>query len=129
MIKISEKNTTIYALIQDLESYVGRTTSPRLSAIVYEHCRDEHQSTKGRFDLEDRRPELIILERLSVPSPVAYRHQLAWLHRLGEAGYAVGFICLIGLPISCWIFVLYRSDNSSYIGRYCRPYIDRAYLL
>lgn len=89
MKRITEKPTTIYALIKDQEAYVGRTTSPNLSPICYSHCRGEHQTTKGHFDLDTNRPDLIILERLTVPSPIAYRHQIAWIYRLWQAGYVM----------------------------------------
>lgn len=85
----NEKLTTVYALIRDQEAYVGRTTSPNLAPICYAHCRGEHQSTMGHFDLDGKRPELHVLERLTVPSPVAYRHQLAWIWHLQQAGYVM----------------------------------------
>lgn len=89
MRRIPEKPITIYAMIHGDKAYVGRTTSPNLSPICYAHCRGEHLSTKGCFDLDGKRPELVILEHLSVPSLVAYRHQLAWLYRLSQEGYQV----------------------------------------
>lgn len=87
MQKLNVKPATIFALIRENVAFVGRSSSVRLSAVCHSHCRGEHLSTQGHFDLEANRPELIILERLSAPSPVVYRHQLAWIYRLSQEGY------------------------------------------
>lgn len=89
MMKLDSKSTTVFALVKDSTVFVGRTVNPHVSAVVYDHCSGKHLCTKDHFDLKSNRPTLSILERVAVPSPMAYRHQLAWMYRFIEAGYEV----------------------------------------
>lgn len=76
---------TIYALTLDSKNgtrfvYLGKTTSPRLSAIYSRHICGNVEATNDYFDKDDNRPMLHKLEVLSCSAPEAYKHVLAWVH-------------------------------------------------
>lgn len=85
-----DQRITIYALVCRREAsyvYLGKTASPRVSAVFSAHRRGRVAATRGYCDLAGEPPELYILERLRAPQAQAYRHVLAWLHRFEAAGY------------------------------------------
>jgi len=76
---------TIYALTLDSKNgtrfvYLGKTTSPRLSAIYSRHICGNVEATNDYFDKDDNRPMLHKLEVLSCSAPEAHKHVLAWVH-------------------------------------------------
>lgn len=83
----SKKWTRIYALMRNRQVFVGRSSSVRLSAVVYSHCRGEHEQTQPYFDLYQKRPDLYVLAEIEDASPITYRHWLAWIQAFESAGY------------------------------------------
>lgn len=85
-----EKRMTIYALVNRVEGpyvYVGKTSSPRISAVYSHHRCGDIAATSGYCDLPEEVPELYILERIWATGAVAYRHTLAWLRYFLDEGY------------------------------------------
>lgn len=84
---------TIYAIVNRVEgpfAYIGKTTSPRISAVYSRHRTGNVSATEGYLDLEEEIPELYVLERLSTTGAEGYRHVLAWLrYFLAEGYYAI----------------------------------------
>lgn len=84
-----EKIFTVYALhISEEEEYVfvGKTRSPRISAIYSEHICGKRASTAAYFDKEDR-PNLYVLETLWTTEDEAYKHVVAWVKVFQDNGY------------------------------------------
>lgn len=85
-----KKHMTIYALVNRAEGpyvYVGKTSSPRISAVYSHHRCGDIAATSGYCDLPEKVPELYILERIWATGAVAYRHTLAWLRYFLDEGY------------------------------------------
>lgn len=85
-----KKHMTIYALVNRAEGpyvYVGKTSSPRISAVYSHHRCGDIAATSGYCDLPEEVPELYILERIWATGAVAYRHTLAWLRYFLDEGY------------------------------------------
>ena len=85
-----EKRTTIYALVCRRGGcwvYVGKTTSPRISAVYSRHRCSEVGATRGFCDRPEYPPELYVLEHLRATGAEAYRYVLAWLRCFLEHGY------------------------------------------
>lgn len=76
----------IYALVLDRDVFVGKTTSPRISAVYSRHRCSDVAATRGILDQEEV-PSLHVLEELTCTGAEAYRHVLAWLHWFEAAGY------------------------------------------
>lgn len=76
----------IYALVLDRDIFVGKTTSPRISAVYSRHRCSDVAATRGFLDQEEA-PSLHVLEELTCTGSEAYRHVLAWLHWFEAAGY------------------------------------------
>lgn len=76
----------IFALILGEKVFVGKTTSPRISAVYSRHRCGNVAATRGILDQEEK-PSLHILESLSCTGSDAYRHILAWIRLFEEAGY------------------------------------------
>lgn len=86
-----KKRFKIFALLLSAEEeffFIGKTSSPRLSAIYSNHIRGRVGATKGYFDLDDERPRLYLLEELTLTTAEAYKHVLAWIHIFSSNGYA-----------------------------------------
>ena len=81
---------TIYALTLRAEDghwfYIGKTTSRRLSAVYSTHICGRCAATEGCFTHEGR-PELYLLERVTLPRAEAYRHVVAWVRVFLDEGY------------------------------------------
>lgn len=85
-----EKRYTIYALICRADGpwvYVGKTKSPRISAVYSQHRCSEVGATQGYCDQPDDMPELYVLEVLHITGAQAYRYVLAYLRYFLENGY------------------------------------------
>jgi len=85
-----KKSFKIYALIMSAEEnffFIGKTTSPRVSAAYSRHICGRIAATKGYFDLDDGRPELYLLEELSLTTADAYKRVLAWINVFMANGY------------------------------------------
>lgn len=76
----------IYALVLDRDIFVGKTTSPRISAVYSRHRCSDVAATRGILD-QPEVPSLHVLEELTCTGSEAYRHVLAWLHWFEAAGY------------------------------------------
>jgi len=76
----------IYALVLERDVFVGKTTSPRISAVYSRHRCGDVAATRGFLDQEEA-PALHVLEELTSTGADAYRHVLAWLHWFEAAGY------------------------------------------
>lgn len=76
----------IFALVLGEEIFVGKTTSPRISAVYSRHRCGTVVATQGILD-QEKRPSLHILEQLECTGSDAYRHVLAWIHLFEQAGY------------------------------------------
>lgn len=76
----------IFALILKTDFFVGKTTSPRISAIYSRHRCGKVAATRETMD-QEHPPSLYILEELKCTGAEAYRHVLAWIRRFEEAGY------------------------------------------
>ena len=76
----------IFALILGGDFYVGKIASPRISAVYSRHRCGRVAATQDTMDQEEP-PALYILEHLNCTGAEAYRHILAWICRLEEAGY------------------------------------------
>lgn len=76
----------IFALVLGEEVYVGKTTSPRISAVYSRHRCGTVAATRGILDQEER-PSLHILQQLECTGADAYRHVLAWLHLFAQSGF------------------------------------------
>lgn len=86
---IQEKTFTIYALhIFDDEDFifVGKTSSPRVSAVYSEHIRGRRESTSFVISKENR-PDLHVLDVIHTTENIAYKHMLAWTAFFAENGY------------------------------------------
>ena len=75
----------IYALILQKDFFIGKTASPRISAVYSRHRCGNVAATRGILDQEEK-PSLHILEQLNCTGAEAYRHVLAWIRRFEEAG-------------------------------------------
>ena len=85
-----EKRFTIFALVNPVEGpfvYVGKTSSPRISAVYSHHRCGDVSATSGYCDLRDEVPELYVLERVQATEAIAYRRVLAWLRYFLDEGY------------------------------------------
>ena len=85
-----ERDYRIYAIILKAETdcvYIGKSAGKRISAVYYRHRRGSVQATVGYFDQEER-PELYLLEELTVTGSDAYRHVVAWCAVFRKNGYA-----------------------------------------
>lgn len=76
----------IFALVLECDFFIGKTASPRISAVYSRHRCGNVAATRGTMDLEQP-PALYILEELNCTGAEAYQHVLAWLCRFEEAGY------------------------------------------
>ena len=76
----------IFALVLGEEIFVGKTTSPRISAVYSRHRCGTVAAPRGILDQEER-PSLHILEQLECTGADAYRHILAWIHLFEQAGF------------------------------------------
>lgn len=76
----------IYALVLDRDIFVGKTSSPRISAVYSRHRCSDVAATRGVLDQKES-PSLHVLEELTCTGSEAYRHVLAWLHWFEAAGY------------------------------------------
>lgn len=76
----------IFALVLREEIFIGKTTSPRISAVYSRHRCGTVAATRGSLDQEER-PSLHILEQLECTGADAYRHVLAWIHLFEQAGF------------------------------------------
>lgn len=76
----------IFALVLGEEIFVGKTTSPRISAVYSRHRCGSVAATRGVLDQEER-PSLHILEQLECTGADAYRHMLAWIHLFEQSGF------------------------------------------
>ena len=76
----------IFALVLGEEIFVGKTTSPRISAVYSRHRCGTVAATRGILD-QGERPALHILEQLECTGADAYRHVLAWIHLFEQAGF------------------------------------------
>jgi hypothetical protein len=86
-----QKRYKIFALLLSAEEefcFIGKTSSPRLSAIYSNHICGRVGATKGYFDLDNERPRLYLLEELTLTTAEAYKHVLAWIHIFSSNGYA-----------------------------------------
>lgn len=77
----------IFALILGEKIFVGKTTSPRISAVYSRHRCGSVAATRGILDQEES-PALHILETLNCTGSDAYRHILAWIHLFEATGYS-----------------------------------------
>lgn len=85
----NKKTFTIFALhISEEEEYVfiGKTSSPRISAVYSEHICGKRMSTAAYFDKEAR-PSLYVLETLYITENDAYKHVVAWVRVFVEHKY------------------------------------------
>lgn len=85
-----EKHYTIYALILYAEEnfvYIGKTTSPRISAVYSRHICGGVAATDGYLNTGEA-PKLYILEQLQATNAAAYKHIVAWTHIFQQNGYA-----------------------------------------
>lgn len=76
----------IYALILHDKVFLGKTAARRVSAVYSRHRTGRVKTTAGTMDQEEK-PAIHILESITCTGADAYRHILAWIHRLEEAGY------------------------------------------
>lgn len=76
----------IFALILGEQIFVGKTASPRISAVYSRHRCGSVAATRGILD-QDVPPALHILETLNSTGSDAYRHILAWIHLFETAGF------------------------------------------
>lgn len=76
----------IFALILDEDFFIGKTASPRISAVYSRHRCGKVAATRETMDQETP-PSLYILEDLKCTGAEAYQHILAWICRFEEAGY------------------------------------------
>lgn len=76
----------IFALVLGEEIFLGKTTSPRISAVYSRHRCGTVAATRGILDQEEP-PSLHILEQLECTGADAYRHVLAWIHLFEQAGF------------------------------------------
>lgn len=82
-------NYRIYAMILKAEEkyvFIGRTRGRRLSAVYSKHRTGTVKATEGYFDQDDR-PEMYLLEEISVSGSEAYKHVVAWCHIFRKMGY------------------------------------------
>ena len=77
----------IFALVLGKALFVGKTTSPRISAVYSRHRCGSVAATRGILDQAER-PTLHILEQVECTGAEAYRHVLAWIHLFQQAGYS-----------------------------------------
>ena len=84
---IEVKAYRIYALVLGEDFYIGKTASPRISAVYSRHRCGNVVATRDVMDLEQA-PSLYILEELNCTGAEAYQHVLAWICRFEEAHYA-----------------------------------------
>lgn len=85
-----QKQFTIYALVNPVEGpyvFIGKTSSPRISAVYSRHRCGDVSATSGYCDLKDEVPELYVLERVRATEAIAYRRVLAWLRYFLDEGY------------------------------------------
>lgn len=80
------RNYRIFALVLGNDIFVGKTASPRMSAVYSRHRCGDVAATRGYLDQEEC-PSLHILERLECTGAEAYRHVLAYVRWFEEAGY------------------------------------------
>lgn len=76
----------IYALVLGEDFFIGKTASPRISAVYSRHRCGNVAATQETMD-QEQPPALHILEELSCTGAEAYQHILAWICRFEEAGY------------------------------------------
>ena len=87
-----QKHFKIYAILLSAEDnfcFIGKTSSPRLSAAYHRHRRGEIAATAGWFSEENEIPKLYLLEEMSVSTALAYKRVLAWIHLFMSNGYYV----------------------------------------
>ena len=85
------KYFSIYALVNANENivFVGKTSSPRISAVYSRHICGNVAMTRGYFDEEDEKPELYILSVVHTTEAIAYKYILAWINLFIGKGYFV----------------------------------------
>lgn len=76
----------IFALVLEGDFFIGKTASPRISAVYSRHRCGNVAATQETMD-QEQPPALYILEDLSCTGADAYQHILAWICRFEEAGY------------------------------------------
>lgn len=76
----------IYALVLEGDFFIGKTASPRISAVYSRHRCGTVAATRETMD-QEQPPALYILEELNCTGADAYKHVLAWICRFEEAGY------------------------------------------
>lgn len=76
----------IFALVLDEDFFIGKTASPRISAVYSRHRCGKVAATRETMD-QKTPPSLYILEDLKCTGSEAYQHILAWICRFEEAGY------------------------------------------
>lgn len=84
------KTHRIYALVLQKDEpccYVGKTTSPRLSAVYHRHCRGEVITTKEVLGGEN--PDLYLLEEIDATGAQAFKRMLAWIAVFAANSYVI----------------------------------------
>lgn len=76
----------IYALLLQDKVFLGKTAARRMSAVYSRHRTGRVKTTVGTMD-QEKKPTVHILESITCTGADAYRHILAWIHLLEEAGY------------------------------------------
>ena len=76
----------IFALVLEKDFFIGKTASPRISAVYSRHRCGNVAATRETMD-QEQPPALYILEELNCTGAEAYKHILAWICRFEEAGY------------------------------------------
>ena len=76
----------IYALVLGKDFFIGKTASPRISAVYSRHRCGNVAATQETMD-QEHPPALYILEELNCTGAEAYKHILAWICRFEAAGY------------------------------------------
>lgn len=81
----------IYALRHPTEAYiyVGKTSSPRLSAAYSDHICQRVDATSGFFDKAEERPELYLLSTVTGTRSLAYKYVLAWIWIFKDGGFGI----------------------------------------
>lgn len=81
----------IYALRHPTEAYVyiGKTSSPRLSAAYSDHICQRIDATSGFFDKAEERPELYLLSTVTGTRSLAYKYVLAWIRIFKDGGFGL----------------------------------------
>lgn len=77
----------VYALILADSVFVGKTAARRLSQVFSRHRTGAAKATRGIMD-QQIPPTLHLLEELRCTGAEAYKHVLAWIFLLEQAGYS-----------------------------------------